>query len=86
MGCPESRSSTFRYPPLLPGGRPVPMLSKIFLMWRLRGYMLKANILGSVSPDLWPTDFNASPELSYYKGKLSYMLNLRISKFDFLVL
>jgi hypothetical protein len=55
-------------------------------MWLLLGCMLKANILGFASPALWPTDFNASPKLSYHKRMLGYMLNLSISKFDFLAL
>jgi hypothetical protein len=59
---------------------------KLLLMWLLLGCMLKANILGSASPALWPTGFNASPKLSHHKRMLGYMLNLSISKFDFLAL
>ena len=86
MGCPEPRSSTFWYPPPLHGRRPLPMLSKLLLMWLLLGCMLKANILGSASPAHWPTGFNASPKPSHHKSMLGYILNPGISQFDFLAL
>jgi hypothetical protein len=59
---------------------------KLLLMWLLLGCMLKANILGSSSPALWPTGFNASPKLSHHKSMFGCMPNLSISKFDFLAL
>jgi hypothetical protein len=59
---------------------------KLLLTWLLLSCMLKANILGSASLALWPTGFNAYPKLSNHKSRLGYMLNLSISKFDFLAL